>query len=358
MPGIETAGISESVATPPVAAPPARAAQAAPRRLVRVIRVSLLWKLIVTDVVINLLALLVVNATPPEWTTQVMIASLLTTLVLNAGLVYWGLVPLRALEATAVRVSRGDLDARFDLPPFTDRNIESIGLTFNALLDNVTADRRRLRQLASQVISAGDHERAHIARELHDSTAQSLSALEMIITSVIRDPSQASPERFRIMREITTQALWEVRTLSQNVHPRVLDDLGLVAALEYLARRTREHSQVPIWVTSDEQVPIPPVVASVLYRIAQAAISNAVRHARPTELHLTLTATSQSAVLEVRDDGIGFDPAAAEAARTGMGLFVMRERLGLVDGKLEIVSAPAVGTTVRAKVPLGPVVLP
>jgi signal transduction histidine kinase len=334
-----------------------RAEKPSPRWMRRVVTVSLLRKLIVTDLLINLLALSVVNITPPAWTTEVMVTSLLVTLAINAALVYWGLVPLRALEMTAVRVSRGDLQARFELPPFADRNIARIGLTLNELLDGLTADRLRVRHLAAQVISAGDHERAHIARELHDSTAQSLSALEMILSSALRDPAQASPERLQLMREITTQALWEVRTLSQNVHPRVLDDLGLVAALEYLARRTREQSQVPVWVTADEQVPVPPAVASVLYRVAQAAVSNAARHAKPTELHLSVTSTPQGTTLEVKDDGIGFDPAAAEAARTGMGLFLMRERLGLVNGQLTVVSVPGTGATIRASVPTDPAAL-
>ena len=313
----------------------------------------LLPKLIVADLFINVSALVIVQRAPQSSSATILIVSLFVTLALNAALVYWALLPLRTLEATARRVSRGDLEARFAPPLASDRNIARIGATFNEVLDGLTADRLRLRHLASQVISAGDRERAHIARELHDSTAQSLSALEMILTSALRDPAQgATPERLKIMREIATQALGEVRTLPHNVHPRVLDDLGLVAELEYLARRTREQNQLPVWVTSDEQVPTPPIVASVLYRIAQAAASNAVRHAGARELHIVVTTGRDEAALEVSDDGSGFDVEQAERSGAGMGLFIMRERLGLVNGTLVVRSRPGAGTTVRATVPL------
>jgi signal transduction histidine kinase len=314
----------------------------------------LLAKILVADVLINVAAFLVVRGAPPGLGTEIMIGSLVVTVLLNAALVYWALLPLRALEGTAVRVSRGELGARVAVSPLADRNIARIGATLNALLDGLTADRARARALAAQVIGAGDRERAHIARELHDSTAQSLSALEMIITSALRDPAQANPERLRIMHEITVQALGEVRTLSHNVHPRVLDDLGLVAAVEYLARRTREQTRLPVRVTSTELVPAPPAVASVLYRVAQAAVSNAVRHARARELRIAISTDARHVLLEVRDDGIGFDPDAAAATGAGMGLFIMRERLALVDGVLEVQSAAGAGTTVRARVPVAP----
>ena len=323
-----------------------------PAWLRHLVSAPLLAKIICADMLLNLLALAVVQATPPELTTEIMFVSLLATLAINATLVSWALLPLRALEATAARVSRGQLSARFEVPFVADRNIARIGVTLNALLDGLTADRRRLRQLASQVISAGDAERAHIARELHDTTAQSLSALDMILTSAIREGDPNIRERLVLMREIASQSLNEVRTLSHNVHPRVLDDLGLVAALEFLARRTREQSRVPVWVSSNEHETVPPEVASVLYRVAQAAVNNAIRHARPGELRLSLEAMDGVVRLEVTDNGVGFDPARVEASRSGMGLFIMRERLALVDGTLAVHSTVGSGTRIVASVPL------
>jgi signal transduction histidine kinase len=322
------------------------------------LRVPLLAKLIVADVALNTIAFVVVSDAPPEYTTELVVAAFFVTLVLNTILVVWALRPLRALEITARRVSGGDLSARVARTRFADRNIVRIAETLNELLDGVTADRIRLRHMASLVITAGDQERAHIARELHDSTAQSLSALEMLVTSSLREvpatgESAALHERLRVMREVVVESLAEVRTLSHNVHPRVLDDLGLVAALEFLGRRTREQNGVRTRVVSDVRRPVPVPVASVLYRVAQEAVRNAVRHGQPGDLRLGVHADGDEATLEVADDGRGFDLAAVEAERRGMGLFVMRERMGLIDGRIEIVSRPGEGTLVRATAPIG-----
>ena len=312
----------------------------------------LLAKLVITDVIINVAAVWIVNNAPPRDNVEIILTSLVITLALNAAIVYWALLPLRALEATTLRVARGDLAARFAPSPLADRNLARIGRTFNDLLDRLTADRARARHLAAQVISAADGERARIARELHDSTAQSLSALEMMLSAAKQErTSPANAERLATMHDIARQALAEVRTLSHTVHPHVLDDLGLVAAIEHLARRLRLQSPVKIWVTADDDGVVPHVIGSVLFRVAQEAIGNAMKHASARELHVTVRTSEHAVVLEVRDDGCGFNVGAAEASMLGMGLFSMRERLGLVGGMLVVLSAPGVGTTVRATVP-------
>ena len=320
----------------------------------RLLDAPLLIKLVAADLVINLAAFIVMREARNQYADEIMIASLLVTMALNTTLVYWALLPLRALESTARRVSAGDLAARVPAAATADRDIARIGATLNTLLDNVTADRLRMRALAAEVISAGDQERAHIARELHDSTAQQLSALEMLVTSSLREVA-AGPlhERLGVMREIVVESLAEVRTLSHNVHPRVLDDLGLVAALEFLARRTREQSGVETRVVADVRGTLAGPIASVFYRVAQEALRNAVRHGAPSDVRVGLVALDGiSAVLEVTDDGEGFDLQEAERSRDGMGLFVMRERVALIDGRLEVLSRRGTGTTVRAWAPL------
>jgi signal transduction histidine kinase len=257
------------------------------------------------------------------------------------------------LEITAMRVSEGDFGARVPQTRFADRNIARIGRTINVLLNHLMADRERVRHLASQVISAGDQERAHIGRELHDSTAQSLSALEMLVTASLRETAPGPlHERLGVMREIVVETLSEVRTLSHNVHPRVLDDLGLASALESLGRRTCDGTGIAVGLATDVRATVPPPVASVLYRVAQEAIRNAIRHAGATEVQVTLRVDERSASLEVRDDGTGFDVAAAESSANGMGLFLMRERVALVDGRFEIDGRAAPGARVRTTVPL------
>jgi signal transduction histidine kinase len=316
------------------------------------LRVPLLPKLVVADVVINVLAFVGMQNARAQYAAEIMLAALLVTLVLNAGLVYWALLPLRALEMTAGSVERGDLSARVGTSWLADRNISRIGNTFNRVLDRLVTDRARVRSLAAQVIRAGDEERAHIARELHDSTAQQLSALEMLV-SVSASEAPAGPlrDRLGVMRGIVTEALREVRTLSHTVHPRVLDDLGLVAALETLARRTWDQSAVATVVTADVRVSVPIPIASVFYRVAQEALRNALRHGAPSTVTMHVACDGRTASLDVTDDGVGFDVAEAERARRGLGLFVMRERVALIDGVLTIDSATGRGTRVHATAP-------
>ena len=317
------------------------------------LRVPLLPKLIVADLVVNLLTFVALRDVPARLTEEVFIVALLLTMLVNGALVWWALRPLRLLELTATRVSEGDLGARVPESRYADRNIARIGRTLNVVLNHLMADRERARQLASQVISAGDQERAHIGRELHDSTAQSLSALEMLVTASLRESAPgALHERLDVMRGLVVETLSEVRTLSHNVHPRVLDDLGLPSALESLARRTRDGTGIMVRVSSDVRAQVPAPVASVLYRVAQEAIRNAVRHADAREISLSLGADTRQARLETRDDGKGFDVPTAESAAHGMGLFLMRERLALVDGRLDIDGHANPGARLTAIVPM------
>jgi signal transduction histidine kinase len=323
------------------------------------LRIPLLPKIIVADLVVNLLTFVALRDVPAQLTEEVFVAALLLTMIVNGALVWWALLPLRLLQLTATRVSEGDLAARVPESRYADRTIARIGRTLNILLDHVMADRERARQLASQVISAGDQERAHIGRELHDSTAQSLSALEMLVTASLREAGPGPlHERLDVMRGLVIDTLSEVRTLSHNVHPRVLDDLGLPSALESLARRTREGTGITVRVSTEVRAPVPAPVASVLYRVAQEAIRNAVRHADAKEIALTLVADDRLAQLDVHDDGKGFEVAAAESHAHGMGLFLMRERLALVDGRLEIDGNANPGTRLRATAPVNVVTTP
>jgi signal transduction histidine kinase len=326
----------------------------------RVLRTPLLTKLVFLDLAVNLLAFLLLQVVPAEDVTEVTFVSLLVIAVANAGVVAWALQPLAALEDTARRVSAGEFTARTHLPPFTDRNLARIGRTFDALLDRVDADRRRLRTLASEVVAAGDRERAHIARELHDGTAQSLSALDMLLATALRDASPTDQKRLTVMREVVTEALSEVRALAHNVHPRVLDDLGLPSALAALGRRTRAQGSGPeVVVGCEGDRPLPQPVSSVLYRVAQEAVHNAVKHAGASAIRVALALRDDRATLEVADDGRGFSRDALGEGR-GMGLFVMEERVVLVGGRFEVSSAPGAGTRVRVEIPLAdePAVLP
>ena len=288
------------------------------------------------------------------------LVSTIVAIVAFGGLVVVALLPLRGIEAVASRVWRGDFGARVDSSPVADQDMKRIGTTFNLLLDGLVADRSRMQKLATAVIDAGDRERATLARELHDSTAQQLAALVLQLSAAARDASDpALKQRLDAMREQAKSTLEEVRLLSHTVHPRVLDDLGLVAALKKLGREVGEVSHLDIEViAASESRDVPPTVAAVLYRVAQAAVHNVVRHAsaRHVDLHLTTISTDENdrqIVLEIIDDGRGFDVADAERRRPGMGLFTMRERVALAGGRFEILSKVGEGTRITAVLPLG-----
>lgn len=316
-------------------------------------RTPLLLKLITLDAVVNVFALLVMQWVPPSIAEPVMLLSLFGVLVLNAALVAWALRPLQLLENTARRVSGGELTARVAMPTLTDVNLLRIGTSWNELLDRLAAERDRVRHLAGLVVAAGDAERARIARELHDGTAQSLSALDMLLASTVAEGHTAAiVERLQVMRRIVGDALAEVRGMAQGMHPRVLDDLGLVAALEQLARLASVGRTMEVVVHADPQVRLPAASSAVLFRVAQEAVHNAIKHSEAGRVDVRLVARGAHAEVRVHDDGRGFDLDEASNGRRGMGLFVMQERVLLAEGTFAITTALGRGTTVVARIPL------
>lgn len=324
----------------------------------RILRVPLLAKLAGANLLIVVSALVGVaverRLDMPGSVVSILGIALGASLLVNFALVFVALRPLNDLELTASRLSGGDMSARVPASALADRDIMRVGATLNTLLDQLTEDRARERRLAAQVISAQDEERARVARELHDSTAQILTAVMLQLGAAARESTTpALDARIVTLRELAAEALEEVRSLSHTMHPRILDDLGLAAALEWLARQARSQGSVDVQVAaSDFDPPLPPPVAAALYRVAQEALRNSARHADAQRVDMRLFRDGGSAVLEVVDDGVGFDVALAEKRRPGMGLFSMRERVGLVNGQLIVSSAPHRGTRVLATVPL------
>jgi signal transduction histidine kinase len=281
------------------------------------------------------------------------VAALLAAVAASVILAWIALGPVRSITRTAERVLKGDFTARVPELPLAEERVERVGDTINRLLEAVAADRARMRMLASQVISAADKERARLARELHDSTAQSLAALSMQLSALHRDqPEGELRDRIESLRELSQEAMEEVRMLAHTLHPRVLDDLGLAAALQNLARRVQQTTDARVETAAMSDEGMAPYVASVLYRVAQESVHNAVRHAEASLIRMELTRGRDAARLEVMDDGRGFNVADAERRRPGMGLFTMRERLGLIGGTMEVISSHGGGTRVIATVPL------
>jgi signal transduction histidine kinase len=328
------------------------------RLAARLLGVPLVWKVIGANALILIAAVVSVAVARGAGLTHemgigIMATALAITFVVNAFLVSLALRPLRVLEDTASRLRQGDLHARVRHLAIADRDMIRIGDMFNLLLDGLTQDRARARLLATQIIRAQDEERARVASELHDSIAQMLAAAMFQISASSKASTPAElDERLESVRQAVSSALEEVRALSDVIHPKVLDDLGLPAALEWLARQTRDHRGLAIEAedaVGDREVP--PAVASVLYRVAQEAVRNAVAHAECRQVRLWAGSDGQSAIVEVVDDGRGFDVGAGETERPNGGLFAIRERVALMNGSIEIHSIPGRGTRITATVP-------
>lgn len=332
-----------------------------PRWIVRLLGTPLLWKLAGANalIVVAVLATAFAMHGPDAREARMLLVLavvLAGSLLVNLALVALALHPLRALEATARRVWLGEREARVGPSIVADRDMARIGGTMNLLLDKLTSDRARMRRLASEIIHTGDRTRAALARELHDSTAQTVAALILQLGAVEREVSDAAlAARLATIREMATRVLEEIRTLAHTVHPRVLDDLGLPAALGSLAREYSTGAGAEVAVDLEAaRGRVGPTASSVLYRVAQEAVGNALKHARSSAVTIRLAADDHTATLEVIDDGHGFDIEQAERGRAGLGLFTMRERLSLVDGSLDIRSRAGAGTRVVAVVPLHP----
>jgi signal transduction histidine kinase len=222
------------------------------------------------------------------------------------------------------------------------------------LTERKRAESTRL-DLMKRLLSVEDEERRRIARELHDETGQSLTAL-LVGLRVIEQQTQRSEVREAAtrLRRVAAQTVDNVGRLARGLHPSVLDDLGLLAAARrYVTDYAKGHGlAVDLKSEGLGTRRLPSLIQTTMYRILQEGLTNVARHARAARVELELRLDGGVLELRIQDDGIGFDPATAEATRTGLGLHGMGERVALLGGTIEIRSTPGKGTTVHARVPV------
>jgi signal transduction histidine kinase len=227
--------------------------------------------------------------------------------------------------------------------------IQSLGDQIAVAIDNARLYDRS-RELAVL------EERTRLARELHDSVTQSLYSLLLLTEGWRRTVSTDGKERvqdyLRRIGEITQQALKEMRLLIHELRPLALEEVGLHGALLRRLDAVEKRAGVDARILADDLVDLEPPVEEGLYRIAQEALNNALKHAEADSVVVHIGAENGHVLLEVTDDGCGFDPAAVDGAG-GMGLASMHERARALGGSLTITSAPEAGTTVRVTVAIG-----
>ncbi len=212
-----------------------------------------------------------------------------------------------------------------------------------------------LQNLSARLISAQEEERSRIARELHDDFNQRLALLAVDLER-FRDQPPDSPENLSQCLESLLQRTKElssdVHRLSHQLHPSILEYLGLVAAIRSFCKELSGQHGIHIELAHHE-VPrqLPKNVALCLYRIVQEALRNVIKHSGAQTARVELSGTAEELALQISDTGTGFDPGSVQARR-GLGLLSMRERLRLVSGKISVERLEPNGTRIEVRVPM------
>jgi PAS domain S-box-containing protein len=214
-----------------------------------------------------------------------------------------------------------------------------------------------LRRLSSQLLNAQEEERKRISRELHDGIGQSLSAIKFTVETALNEMAQENPAQVSQSLEavvpLVQEAVEEVRTISRNLRPSILDDLGILATISWFCREVEDtysgiriHKRINI-----KEDDVPDSLKTVIFRLLQEAVNNVTKHARANSIDLSLEGTDERIELTIEDNGMGFDlekELAEGRLKDGIGLSSMRERTELSNGSFLIESNKGAGTRVRA----------
>lgn len=261
---------------------------------------------------------------------------------------------LERFTKTIRALGQGDLSQRVVLGG--NDEISELAYSFNSMCEELRQKESLRSQLLEKVITAQEEERKRIARELHDETGQALTSL-MVGLKVLAGAASLPEvqEKAGQLRAVAAQTLDSVHRLALELRPSVLDDLGLVAAMQRYVKDWGENLglRVDFQVTGLDRR-LPSQIETTVYRVVQEALTNVARHAEAQNVSVLLEYRGDSVVCIVEDDGRGFDVEKALKAndRRRLGLYGMQERISLVGGKLAVESTAGVGTTVFVEIPL------
>lgn len=293
-----------------------------------------------------LLALTPLTVSNPVTLSQVLLlsAGAAVMLVANALLLRLSLRPLTQLSRSMQRADVLQPGERLEAGGA--RELASVTEAFNHMLERLEHERR-----SSAHRAVGDHEaeRRRIATDLHDEVGQSLTAMLLMLQSLVEESGPESRASLKTMQDLTRGTLDDVRRIARNLRPTVLDDLGLSPALAALCERIEESSDTTISQRFDDDLPaLDSEVELALYRIAQEALTNIARHAAAAHARVELARSDHMLVLRVEDDGRGmlYEPAVERG-----GLRGIRERALAIRASVSIASRPGRGTTIVVGVP-------
>jgi two-component system sensor histidine kinase UhpB len=315
----------------------------------------LLWVFTVNAVVFGV-AVLVLAFTPVtvHWPIRpdellVLAAGLLLTLLVDFALLSLVLSPVRRLAQVmgAIDPMRPGQRAVLRQSRWVSVEVGVLARALNTMLDRLETERR---ESARRALAAQEAERRRIARELHDEVGQTLTAVALQVERAATDRST----EVQTLHEITTvihRSLDDVRRIARELRPEALEDLGLTGALIAMCLRIERHGKARIQRELQGDLPeLTSEVELVIYRVAQEALTNALRHSGASQMRLALQHEQDRVLLTVEDDGRGLPD---EARGGGDGLVGMRERALLIHGELLVGSSPAGGVRIALAVPIG-----
>ncbi|MGZ8524870.1 MAG: HAMP domain-containing protein, partial [Chitinophagaceae bacterium] len=276
--------------------------------------------------------------------------------------------PLNQLTAAASGIAAGNYSPTAGVERRDE--VGKLARAFNAMIGQVSEARsgleqkivesgqmnEQLRQLTAHLQNIREEERIHIAREMHDELGQLLTAFKMDISWLDKRTADtdniAIKEKLADMNKLIDDSVIFVRKLASELRPSMLDDFGLIPALEWHSEEFNKRFDIKVDFHSDtRELKTSPVIATGLFRMYQESLTNVARHAEATKVSATLQTTKDRVCLSVQDDGKGFSLINGDPGKT-LGLLGMRERAAMIGGKLEINSAPGKGTYVVVTVPL------
>lgn len=214
-------------------------------------------------------------------------------------------------------------------------------------------------RLLNQVVSAQESERKRIARELHDDTGQTLTAIGLGlrgVSSLVPEDSDKAKNNLRQLEDMTSTALNEIQRIISNLRPAHLDDLGLAAAIRWFLNDVRNHTDINIHFNiAGEENSVDDAIKITVYRVVQEATTNVLKHANAENFYVDISFEADRLSIEARDDGVGIAPGMLERqSQHSWGLMGMQERVSLLNGEFRIDSSPNVGTKITISIPYKP----
>ncbi len=321
-------------------------------------------------------------------------ANLLQNLIAIGGLALIGIIlawtitehsilrPVHNLTAASHRLTTGDLTARASLGQGSGELFE-LGQDFDQMADALQKQEAQLRalnqeleehvfqrtaelkqsrdllqQFSNHLQNVLEEERKKISREIHDELGQALTGLKMDLRQISK---QLSPEQEAIQQRIAAslqlidQTIVTMRRISSDLRPGILDDLGLVAAVDWLVSNFQTRSNVQVELEVDPpDLEVPRELHTGLFRIIQEALTNVMRHSQATQVWIEIKSQPEQLSIKIRDNGRGFDSSILGQTRS-LGLIGMRERALLIDGEVKIHTAPGQGTQIEICIPMSPI---